>query len=86
MLLLVRNETREEKRVMASWCPFLNIGETSAADTQWRSYRADNEPFQKPCVPSTTNLAPNESKSLGAHIDYEAPSGQHVFVRPANTS
>lgn len=82
VMLLVSNESREDKRIVAPWCSFLNIGETSTAGTKWRSYRADNEPFQKPCVPSATNLAPKESKILRTHIDYEAPSGQHVFVHP----
>ena len=82
VMLLVRNESSEDKRIVAPWCSFLNIGETASDGTKWRSYRPDNEPFQKPCVPSAANLAPNESKILRTHIDYEAPSGQHVFAHP----
>jgi len=81
MLLLV-NETPEDKRVVTAWCSFLSIGKITANGTNWRGYRADNEPFLKPCVPTPKSLAPNESKDVLAHIDYEGTSGAHVFTNP----
>src|SRR5213593_2938799 len=73
--LLLRNETTENKRVVASWCSFLHIGETTPAGTKWRGYRADNEPVTKPCIPTAKQFAPGETKKMLAHIDYESPSG-----------
>jgi len=80
--LVLRNETTEDKRVMASWCSFLSIGEVISGATKWRGYRADNEPLLKPCLSSSKNLAPDESRNMPGHVDYEAPSGEHVFSRP----
>src|SRR5437870_1595466 len=82
VMFLFRNETTEDKRVVATWCSFLSIGEITFDGTKWRGYRGDNEPFLKPCVPSPKSLAPAESKNIRAHIDYEAPSGEHVFAHP----
>ena len=81
-MLLLLNETTEDKRVVATWCSFLSISKITLDGTKWRGYRGDNEPFLIPCVPSATNLAPAESKDIRAHIDYEAPSGEHVFAHP----
>jgi len=82
VMLLLRNETTEDKRVVATWCSFLSIGEITLDGMKWRDYRGDNEPFLKPCVPSAKNLAPAESKDIRAHVDYESPSGEHVFAHP----
>src|SRR5437870_11630744 len=82
VLLLLHNETAEEKRVVASWCSFLHIGETTPAGTKWRGYRADNEPVTKPCIPTAKQFAPGETKKMLAHIDDESPSGEHIFARP----
>src|SRR5205823_232691 len=80
--LLVRNETTEDKRVVASWRSFLSIGAVTAQGTKWRNYLADNEPTALPPVPSSRDFAPGEVKKEPAHIDYEAPSGEHVFAHP----
>src|SRR5207247_4016474 len=49
VMLLLRNETTEDKRVVATWCSFLSIGEITLDGMKWRDYRGDNEPFLKPC-------------------------------------
>jgi hypothetical protein len=80
--LLVRNETTADKRVVAAWCSFLHIGKKTPAGTKWRGYRADNEPLTKPCLSTAKDLLPGETKQMLAHIDYESPSGGHVFGQP----
>ena len=83
VMVLVHNETVENKRLVASWCAFLSIGEiTPAGINRWRSYVGDNEPVTIPCTPAPKNFAPGETKNMRAHIDYEAPSGEHVFAHP----
>src|SRR5438876_5247152 len=83
VMVLLRNETPEDKRVTASWCSVLSIGEiTPTGINKWRSYRGDNEPVTIPCTPAPKNFAPGETKNVRAHIDYEAPSGEHVFAHP----
>jgi hypothetical protein len=82
VMLLLRNETTEDNRVVAAWRSFLSIGSTTPAGVKWRSYVADNEPDVRPPLPSARNFAPGETQKLLAHIDYEAPGGEHVFARP----
>ncbi len=82
VMLLLRNEITEDRRVVASWCAFLSIGEITPGGSKWRRYRGDNEPLLKPCVPSAKNLVPKKIENIRAHIDYEAPSGEHVFAHP----
>lgn len=80
--VLLTNQTTEAKRIVASWCSFLNIGVMSPQGIKWRDYRRDNEPVALPCLSNAKTLGPDETKNLPAHIDYEAPSGDHVFARP----
>ena len=82
LMLLLRNDATEQKRLTVAWCSHLTIGEARGAGIQWRGYQGDNEPLPKPCLATAKNLAPNESKKLLTHIDYEASSGQHVFAEP----
>lgn len=82
VLLLLRNDTAEDKRVVASWRSFLAIGEVTPDGIKWRDYLADNEPMPRPPLPSAKNLAPGKVEKQRAHIDYEAPSGEHVFANP----
>lgn len=82
VLLVLRNETAQPKRIVASWRSFMSVGEITPQGVEWRSYHGDNEPFVKPPAPSAKNFAPGETEKLFAHIDYEAPSGKPVFERP----
>src|ERR1041384_2862294 len=82
VMLLLRNDATEQKRLTVAWCSYLTIGEARGAGIQWRGYQGDNEPLPKPCLATAEDLAPNESKKLLTHIDYEASRSEHVFAEP----
>ena len=82
IILLLRNESPEDKRVVAAWCSFVTIGETTTDGIKWHGYHGDNETSSKPCIATPKTLAPSESEVMRNHIDFESPSGQHVFAHP----
>lgn len=82
VLLLLRNETAKSKRVIASWRSILSIGEETENGIRWRGFRADNEPFAKPPAATAKDFSPGQVRGVRGHVDYEAPSGVHLFARP----
>ncbi len=81
VMITLRNETGELKRVVAPWATFLFVGEGNAEGVTWKQYTPDQEPIQEPPAPSAISFKPGESKTWVAHLDYEHP-GRHVFARP----
>lgn len=83
LVLTLRNETAERKRVMAAWRVSVGVGAVGANGVvKWGPYIAHNEPVTKPPARSPKNFEPNEAKVMFAHLDYMAPSGRHVFASP----
>lgn len=83
LLLTLRNETAENKRVVAAWRVSAGFAEAAAGGAvEWHPYIPHNEPITKPPARSPKDFAQNEAKSLFTQLDYAAPSGRHVFANP----
>lgn len=78
----LRNETAEPQRVVAAWHGSIEVAEVTGEKVVWHRYVAHNEPVASPPLPKEKLFAAGEVRDLYWRVDYEAPSGRHVFARP----